>query len=334
MLNRIIKGLCLALALLVALPGAEAAIFKCTDAMGRLPAPDHACGPGAVSQTSNVPPSVAAAVSGHHLLWKVTGHGGTAYLVGSIHFGTPDMYPLPVVMTKAYQASQALVVETNLTALDPPRMARVVAAKAMFHDGRTLSQVLKPQTLNKLDQALQQFGASVQLMEQQKPWFVSMTLTSLALRSYGFNEELGIDNHFMKLANKAHKPILEMETFQQQLDYLDGFSEAEQEEMLEETFQDLDKGKQFLADTLQAWRAGDVHKIDQMMNEELRDGGSTGKRIYQVLIAQRNQAMAERLDGMLKSGGSYFVVLGSAHFVGRDGIVALLKAKGYQVQQQ
>ena len=69
------------------------------------------------------------------------------------------------------------------------------------------------------------------------------------------------------------------------------------------------------------------------MNEELRNGGDADKHMYQVLVADRNVAMVDKLERLLKRGGSYFVVLGAAHFVGKDGIVELLKAKGYQVQQ-
>ena len=309
MLNRIILGLFLTLTMLVAVPAAEAA-----------------------AQTPNAQPGAADAMAGHHLLWKVTGPRGTAYLVGSIHFGTPDMYPLPAEMTRAYEASQALVVEVNLMALDPTQMPQIVAAKALYRDGTTLSKVLTPQTWKELDKVLKKFGTSAQMVERQKPWFVSMTLTSLALRRFGFNEDLGIDNHFMKLANN-NKPIIGLETFQQQLDFLDGFSITEQEQMLKETFEDIDKGTEFLADTLRAWRTGDAQQVDELMNEELRNGGDADKHMYQVLVADRNVAMVDKLERLLKRGGSYFVVLGAAHFVGKDGIVELLKAKGYQVQQ-
>ena len=309
MLNRIILGLFLTLTMLVAVPAAEAA-----------------------AQTPNAQPGAADAMAGHHLLWKVTGPRGTAYLVGSIHFGTPDMYPLPAEMTRAYEASQALVVEVNLMALDPTQMPQIVAAKALYRDGTTLSKVLTPQTWKELDQVLKKFGTSAQMVERQKPWFVSMTLTSLALRRFGFNEDLGIDNHFMKLANN-NKPIIGLETFQQQLDFLDGFSITEQEQMLKETFEDIDKGTEFLADTLRAWRTGNAQQVDDLMNEELRNGGDADKHMYQVLVADRNVAMVDKLERLLKRGGSYFVVLGAAHFVGKDGIVELLKAKGYQVQQ-
>jgi uncharacterized protein YbaP (TraB family) len=224
------------------------------------------------------------------------------------------------------------VVEINLTALDPAQMAKTVAAKAMFAGDMTLEKAVTPETWKELNRAMEKFGMPAKLVEQQKPWFASMTLTSLALRRYGFKEDLGIDDYFMRQA-LGKKPIMELETFQRQLDFLDGFSAADQEEMLKETFQDLDKGRKFLDEMLKAWRMGDAQKIDALMNEELRNGSDAGERMYQVLVVQRNKAMADKLDNLLKRGGVYFVVLGSAHFVGEDGIVALLRAKGYQVQQ-
>lgn len=276
--------------------------------------------------------AAAAPAAEHHLLWKVTGPHGSAYMAGAIHFGTPDMFPLPAEMTRAYAQAQALVVETNLAALDPAQMAKIVAAKALYSDGTTLAKALAPQTWQELDRALAKFGSSAKVVERQKPWFVSLTLTSLALKRFGFSEELGTDNHFMKLAYKK-KPIIELETFQQQLDFLDGFSAAEQEEMLKQTFQDIEKGQVFLADILRAWRTGDAEKLDNLLNAEFHNNGAANEHMYQVLIAQRNAAMTEKLERLIDRGGGYFVVLGAAHFVGKDGIVELLKAKGYQVQQ-
>ena len=328
MLNRIGKRLWWLLFVIITIPSAPAAVFKCTDAAGKLTVQDRPCGPTAVKQDADA----GAAASGRHLMWKVTGPRGTAYMGGSLHFGKPEMFPLPAVMTQAYEDAQALVVETDLTALDPAQMAQIVAAKAMYGDDTTLSRALTPETWKELNRVMTTFGASAQLLERQKPWFVSVTLTSLALRRFGFDEELGIDNHFMKLAYRK-KPIIELETFQQQLDFLDGFSAAEQEEMLKETFQDIEKGQAFLADTLRAWQAGDARKIDDLLNEDFRTSSATDQHMYRVLIADRNTAMTDKLNRLLDRGGNYFVVLGAAHFVGKDGIVELLKAKGYQVRQ-
>jgi hypothetical protein len=49
----------------------------------------------ASAQSTRLHSAAITSADGHHLLWKVEGERGTAYLVGSLHFGTPDMYPLP-----------------------------------------------------------------------------------------------------------------------------------------------------------------------------------------------------------------------------------------------
>jgi uncharacterized protein len=329
MLMRVIRKLLPLAAALFALSLGQAALAKCPDTLAKPGLYSQPCGAKDVAKGFL---DRSEAVSGHHLMWTVTGPKGSAYLLGALHFGTPAMFPLPAEMTQAFESSRALVVETNITALTPTQIARIVAAKAMYSDGTKLSQVLSPATWRQLDGVMKKFGTSAQAVERQKPWLVSLSLTSMALKRFGFDENLGIDNHFMKLADK-HKPIIQLETFGQQLDFLNGFSAAEQEEMLKETFDDIEKGRAFLVDTLKAWRTGDAQKIDRLLNEEFRDASKTDEHMYRVLITERNAAMADKLDRLLDHGGKYFVVLGAAHFVGGDGIVALLKAKGYHVQQ-
>jgi uncharacterized protein YbaP (TraB family) len=329
MLKRVMRKLLPLAAALFALSQMPAALAKCPDAPAAPGLHGPPCGAEDLARGSLDP---AYPATGHHLLWTVTGPKGSAYLLGSLHFGTPALFPLPAEMNQAFASSQALVVETNITALTPAQIAKIVAAKAMYSDGTTLSQVLSPATWRQLDAVMKKFGSSAQAVQRQKPWLVSLSLTSMALKRFGFDENLGIDNHFMKLADK-HKPIIQLETFEQQLDFLNGFSDAEQEEMLKETFDDIDKGRAFLVDTLKAWQTGDAHKIDQLLNEEFRNTNKTDEHMYRVLITERNAAMVDKLDRLLTQGGKYFVVLGAAHFVGSDGIVELLKAKGYRVQQ-
>jgi uncharacterized protein len=304
----------------------QAGITKCSDSSGTSSLP---CGPEDVARGFVKQSDVH---SGHHLMWTVTGPKGGGYLIGSLHFGKPEMFPLPAEMTQAFETSQALVVETNTASLDPTQIARIVAAKAVYKDGTTLSQVLTPETWRKLEEVMNRFGASAKLVEKQKPWLVSLSLTSLALKRFGFDENLGIDNHFMVLAY-GKKPIIQMETFEQQLDFLNGFSNDEQEQMLKETFDDIEKGRSFLVDTLKAWQTGDAQKIDKLLNEEFRTASKTDEHMYKVLITDRNAAMVDKLDRLFDQGGKYFVVLGAAHFVGSDGIVELLKARGYHIQQ-
>ncbi|HVX66984.1 MAG TPA: TraB/GumN family protein, partial [Bryobacteraceae bacterium] len=61
------------------------------------------------------------------LMWKATSPTNTVYLVGSLHFGTPDMYPLPETIQSAFQKSSALVVEIDLNKVGPAEAFRFMA---------------------------------------------------------------------------------------------------------------------------------------------------------------------------------------------------------------
>jgi uncharacterized protein YbaP (TraB family) len=56
--------------------------------------------------------------------------------------------------------------------------------------------------------------------------------------------------------------------------------------------------------------------------------------VFQRLFVDRNRRMATAIDGYLRTTGEYFVVVGSGHLVGPEGILDLLRAKGHLPIQQ
>jgi uncharacterized protein YbaP (TraB family) len=49
------------------------------------------------------------------------------------------------------------------------------------------------------------------------------------------------------------------------------------------------------------------------------------------LLVRRNKNWVPKLEAMLASGRPHFVTVGIGHLVGRDSVVAMLRAKGYTV---
>lgn len=263
-----------------------------------------------------------------YLFWQVSAPGATLYLFGSIHFGSADMYPLSRAVERAFGASDALVVEANIAAADPEQTAQWMAAQAMYQDGSTLDQKLAPATWQRLTKTATDLGMPTQLLSRQRPWLVSLTLSALAMQRYGYSDELGIDNHFLQAA--GGKAIIELESIQQQLAFFDGFSEQEQEAMLVQTLDDIARGPELLQKTANAWRAGADSELDSLLNDAFRSDAAA-RRLYRVLIVDRNAAMTAKLAALLKRGGTYFVVVGAAHLVGDQGIVSQLRERGYRI---
>ncbi|MEK7322696.1 MAG: TraB/GumN family protein [Pseudomonadota bacterium] len=311
----------------------QAAVFKCPEAAGKVLFQDRPCEENAaLTAAKGERPSAIALQSARNLVWKASAPGGTVYFMGSIHFGTPEMYPLSPAVTQAFTHADALVVEADVLAVDPQQLAGIVADKAMYQDGSTLQAALPPALWRRLTEITAGMGVPVSLLERQKPWFASMTLTALALRQNGFDEELGVDYHFLKLANQQRKRVIELESVKQQLDLFDRFSQQEQVVMLEQTLDDIARGPRFLREMLSAWKAGDETRLDDLLNEEYRTT-KTAQRMYRILIVDRNALMAGKIADMLRRGGTYFVVVGAGHLVGKESVVNLLRGKGYQLEK-
>ena len=80
----------------------------------------------------------------------------------------------------------------------------------------------------------------------------------------------------------------------------------------------------------QSWKAGDVAAVEKILLADLRND----PQLYQRLLVERNRNWLPKLEALFARSRPAFVVVGAAHLVGPDGVVAMLKAKGYSVEQR
>jgi hypothetical protein len=263
-------------------------------------------------------------------LWKVQSKTGTAYIIGSIHSYKSDLYPLPEKMEDAFDKSDALAVEININGAKPDSMM-TMANVAFYKDGSTLGKHVSKETFEMTTKKLQELGLPLEIFQNTKPWFVALTLTSMELQNLGLSPEYGIDNYFIKKAENK-KRVVELESIDYQINLLNSFSDAEQELFLASTFKDLDLLKKEINTILTAWNTGDTKTMQSYVSRSLRDDPRM-LPIYKKLVFDRNKNMASKIEGYLKTNEQYCVVVGAAHLVGKDGIIEILKKKGYLIEQ-
>ncbi|HMJ87724.1 MAG TPA: TraB/GumN family protein, partial [Vicinamibacterales bacterium] len=80
---------------------------------------------------------------------------------------------------------------------------------------------------------------------------------------------------------------------------------------------------------MEAWKAGDAPTVERIVLSALRQE----PQLYQRLLVDRNKAWVPKLEALFARKGRTFVVVGAAHLVGPDGLISLLRAKGYTVEQ-
>ncbi len=261
-------------------------------------------------------------------MWKATSGSNTVYLVGSIHFGSEDMYPLPAAMEDAFQNSPVLVVEIDMNKVNAMDALRFMSQQGMYPDGDTLWNHVSTRTRDLLTHFCEARGYSAEMFARMKPWAANLTMSSLVMQAAGLKADLGIDMHFLKQA-RSGKRVDQLESMEQQMRMFAKGSAAEQERSLAEAVESFDHFGELGQKLKEAWLRGDATALDSLMISSF--AGSPESR--QTLLGDRNPRMAAEVERYLKSGEQALVVVGAAHLVGKDGIVSALREKGFKVQQ-
>lgn len=269
---------------------------------------------------------------GKCLLWKTESGSATVYLLGSVHVADRSMYPLDPAIEKAFKDSDKLVVEINLLKVDPRRMQQLVFQKGMYPPGETLEKNISKKTLKKLEAVLQKERIPMAAVARLRPWLISLTLTKQSVEKLGYSSALGIDTHFLERATEEKMEILELETVEGQFSMLAEWPKDLQELFLLSTVEEFSETKVLMGKMVEAWKNGDAKALDQVVRKMARDNPELDP-VVKKLFDDRNVKMLSKIQGYLKSDGTYFVVAGAGHMVGKKGIVQLLRDKGHKVEQ-
>jgi len=264
-------------------------------------------------------------------VWKATGsNGASVYLAGSIHMLTPDAYPLSAAFERAYTESDVLVEEVDIAEMTGTEVQMKTLMRGMLPPGQTLDKVLAPATVTLLNKAATDVGAPMEALQRLKPWMIALTLEGLELQKAGFDPELGLDMHFYNLAKKGGKTVQGLETVEYQISRFDEMTYEQQDRMLAESLKEMSTEKASVTKLTGAWKSGDAAAVERIVLADLK----TDQFLYQRLLVERNKNWLPKIEALFASKTRALVLVGAAHLVGPDGLVAMLKAKGYKVEQQ
>jgi len=293
-------------------------------------------------------------------LWEIKSGENTVYLLGSIHLANFDIYPFSKKILNAFADSDVLCVEADI--LNPKGdILSLLLQYAYYTDGTTLKDHVTEDIYQKAVQAGAAIGLTEEMVALMKPWYIYLafssldTAASLTEDEYLTSTSLGIDMSFLTDAYLTGKPIIELEGLEFQIKMLNGFSDELQELLLESTLDSLlepnktsaEDDTEFIKLMLKYWHDGDVESFldtiaPSLMISELPEMDEEDKNAIELFneykskfINERDKGMAEKIDQFLKAEGSttYFVVVGSLHYISDYSIIDILKDKGYEVNQ-
>ncbi len=284
-------------------------------------AAQHAPPPGRASAT------VASRGADKHMLFRVHGTGGaTVYLLGSVHLLSADAATLPPEVDTAFAHAKTVAFETSLDTV--MIRGQELMAHARYANGATLRTSLSPASLAKLDTILPEYGLSLDQVNGFKPWMVAIVLTQLTMQRANFQPQYGVDAQINAKAHEVGKPTIGLESVDFQLGLFDALSPADQERLVIETRAPDEEIKE-LGQVKDAWSTGNTAMLDSLLNSRMRSDPA----LLAALVTNRNRDWVPKIESMLKGSDDVLVVVGAGHLVGKQGVVELLRTKGYKVEQ-
>jgi len=206
----------------------------------------------------------------------------------------------------------------------------VVTELGVAPAGRPLSSWLDEPGRARLSALTARLGMPDDALEHLRPWLASITLSMTPILQAGYDPNSGVDRTIDALARAQGKQMRAFETARAQLGLFAGLTDEAQREMLMDAIAEAEAGPAQLAGLSAAWERGDLSIIEAMVVDDMR---AAYPELFDVIFRQRNVAWAEALDVEMKGAGVDFVAVGAGHIVGDEGLVALMRARGYRVSR-
>lgn len=261
-------------------------------------------------------------------VWKAEKDQQTIYLGGTVHILRATDYPLPEAYNTAYKASQILTFETDIAALSSPEFQQQMILSLSYAGEKTIANQTSPEVYKALNEYAASLGLSLEYMKKAKPGMLMSAFTMMELQKMGVTQE-GIDLHFAKLAKKDGKSIKYFETPQEQVSFIAKLGLGNENKFYTYLLKDLKNTKQQFLEILKSWRSGNDKEMDKIINLAMKDFPKMNK----LLLIDRNNNWMPNIEKYFDTKEVEFVLVGAAHLIGEDGVINMLKKKGYKITQ-
>ena len=277
------------------------------------------------------------------LLYKISGNGlkKPSYLLGTYHFASSSFTDSIPGFHKAIGEVEQACGEIEMDLMKKPEVLVRLQKAMMLPDGVTLASLLKKEEMDALNASLKNLlGADLTnpmvnaQMGKMNPAGINLQLISLMYLKHNpsFNMDDGIDSHVQNLAKKSKKPVLSLETVDEQINVLFGMQSVERQKVQLMCLVNNQEYMMNLTDQIvDAYYSQDLNKIDELEDIKTNDQCDPTDEENEALVYGRNANWMTKIPDIMKSKPTFFAV-GALHLIGEKGLISLLSKAGYKVE--
>lgn len=267
------------------------------------------------------------------IFYKVLGGYNEMYILGSVHLGSEDMYPIDSAIETAYNTSSTLVVEANINEINQSEINQVLQEYAFFQDGTTLTDHLDDKLYNKVTEIISSDILEEEILVQLKPWYIAQIITQTKQQRTKYEFKYGVDQYFLNRAE--NKEIIGLETIKEQIEPFSHMSMETSIKYLKNTIDEAENMEENLSNIIEYWYNGDYDTVAKL-KKELKESIDTNsyEQYITALLDERDYEIAQELDSMIRHdiNEQYFVVVGYLHLSGQNSLITYLEDLGYTLE--
>jgi len=256
------------------------------------------------------------------LLWKVSGNGleKPSYLFGTIHVICERDMVMKESFKNALSNSEKVVLELDM---DDPQLMQKMQQLSVSEGMKNFSDQLKEDEKELINQFLtKNYGGSLQQFGILKPFIV---MTMVYPTYIDCKMPSAYESVFTQMAKERQMEVVGLETVAFQMGIFDQIPTNEQIDMLVKSVKDSTQTKKDLSDMISAYQNQNISKLNQLVKDTPEYA-----KYEDLLLNDRNKSWIAKIEEHMQDQSS-FIAVGAAHLAGSEGVIQLLREKGYEV---
>lgn len=259
--------------------------------------------------------------------WEVKKDDKIMYLIGTMHPINKGYDYFTDTVNNIVKETDVLAVEINPT---QEEILKVNADGVYAGDDSIEKELIKDQ-VEKLKSICNEIGIEYEKIKILKPNMVVNNLEAVLYDKAGLTMET-FDDMLMKDIKNKKKEIVQLESIGFQMDLLNKIGGIQALKATLDAHEDgkfIESGKEVIEYSeglMDGYVKGDTKVMEDAIKTQKQSPES-----YDLMITKRNKAMVEKMEKFFKEDKTYTVAVGALHFFGDDGIVKMMKDKGYEV---
>lgn len=256
------------------------------------------------------------------LLWQIEKEGyQTSFIFGTMHLIEEEYYNFSKELTNCIDYTDRVIMELG-------KMPSPIKAMLMMKSNHTIlsDKFSNKQYLELLSFFKTHFNMSEKKFKSTFDGFKPFFLFQYISQAYFTTPTESYDLNIMAYSKKKNKEIIGLETFEEQIGFFESIPESEFINLISESIQSIEEDKLELKELQEIYSQQKVDELVPLLEKQSPEL----LKYRDVFLTNRNKNWIPKIETAIKKE-SCFIAVGAGHLFDTNGIIELLKARGFSL---